>query len=49
MIPCVSAKPAASIFREIDCRDDGYDNLLQKPIKITSKYGVISQKNTFEK
>jgi len=47
MIPYVSAKPAATIFREIDCRDDGYGNLLQKPIKITIKYGVMSQKNNF--
>jgi hypothetical protein len=44
MIPYVSVKPAASIFREIDFSDDGYGNLLQKPMKITSKYDVISQK-----
>jgi hypothetical protein len=37
MIPYVSAKPAASYFREIDLRDDGYGNLLQKPVEITSK------------
>jgi hypothetical protein len=49
MIPHVSAKPAPSIFRKIDSRDDGYGNLLQKPIKSTSKYGVMSQKNNFEK
>jgi hypothetical protein len=49
MIPYVSAKPAASIFSEIDFRDDGYGNLPQKPIKITSKYGVMSQKNNFVK
>jgi len=45
----VSAKPAASIFREIDFRDDGYCNLLQKSIKITSKHGVMAEKNNFEK